>query len=86
LPTSLAGGPSPVDGFFEGEAARFHEAGHAVVSHAPGLGCSSVGVLIGCRYQKDGSLGFSFGGVANAAKANQRRFYSAAMRCSIPHA
>jgi hypothetical protein len=73
------------DAFFEAEAARFHEAGHAVVGYALGLGCSSVGVFVDCRYQNDGSLGYGFGGVALVAKTNQRRFLSAANRGSIPH-
>ena len=36
------GQASPVDGFFEAEAARFHEAGHAVVGYALGLALRSA--------------------------------------------
>ncbi|MEJ0093144.1 MAG: hypothetical protein WDN46_06860 [Methylocella sp.] len=49
---------------YEIEATCFHEAGHAVIDYALGMGCASVSIEANYAIQADGKLGVRYGGLA----------------------
>lgn len=57
---------SPFASYFETEAACVHEAGHAVVGYAMGLGCTSVSITFNA-FMDDGRLMVGIGGAARGA-------------------
>jgi hypothetical protein len=50
------------------EATQYHEAGHAVLMYALGLGCTGVSLTQETKHLPDESMGVTYGGCANGRK------------------